>query len=130
MGNKIALVVDDTADIRLLVRRLLEPAFDVIEALEGSQALEELRSHRSVDLAVVDWNMPEGMSGIDFVRAVRSNSAYDGMRIMMLTSEQAKPSVERALKAGADEYLMKPFSPDMFLKKLDLLGLSPRRKRP
>ena len=76
-----------------------------------------------MQLALVDWNMPE-MSGIELVEAVRSDPAFSSLRIVMVTTETELSQVSRALEAGADEYLMKPFTRDDVVGKLELLGLS------
>ncbi len=72
---------------------------------------------------LVDWNMPE-MDGLQFVRAVRAERAYDGVPVIMVTSESGPEQVVRALTAGADEYAMKPFTAAVILEKLALLGLT------
>jgi two-component system chemotaxis response regulator CheY len=75
-----------------------------------------------VGLLLVDWNMPV-MNGFDFLRAVRSRRAYDGVRILMVTSEAQGEQVARALNAGANEYLMKPFNKDVLVAKLQLMDV-------
>ena len=75
-----------------------------------------------MQLALVDWNMPE-MSGIELVEAVRADPAFASLRIVMVTTETELSQVSRALEAGADEYLMKPFTRDDVVGKLELLGL-------
>ncbi|HXD88872.1 MAG TPA: response regulator, partial [Urbifossiella sp.] len=71
---------------------------------------------------LVDWNMPE-MNGLEFVEAVRAERAFDAVRIMMVTTETEHAQVMRALKAGANEYLMKPFTPDVLVAKLGLMNV-------
>ncbi len=121
-----AIVVDDSRAMRMLMGRLLKDiGFDVDEAGDGSEALGRLRERLSADpvqLALVDWNMPE-MSGIELVEAVRSDPAFSSLRIVMVTTETELSQVMRALDAGADEYLMKPFTRDDVVGKLELLGL-------
>jgi two-component system chemotaxis response regulator CheY len=120
-----AIVVDDSRAIRLILGKLLrEVGYEVAEAGDGREALgriAELAVDRPVSLALVDWNMPE-MNGIDLVRAVRANAAYNDLRIVMVTTETEMSHVAMALEAGADEYLMKPFTKDAMLGKLELLG--------
>jgi two-component system chemotaxis response regulator CheY len=122
-----AMVVDDSRAMRMLMGRLLKDiGFEVAEAGDGSQALDGLRERLAanpVQLALVDWNMPE-MSGIELVEAVRADPAFAGLRIVMVTTETELSQVMRALEAGADEYLMKPFTRDDVVGKLELLGLS------
>jgi two-component system chemotaxis response regulator CheY len=121
-----AIVVDDSRAMRMLMGRLLKDiGFAVDEAGDGSEALDRLRERLSADpvqLALVDWNMPE-MSGIELVEAVRSDPAFSSLRIVMVTTETELSQVMRALDAGADEYLMKPFTRDDVVGKLELLGL-------
>ena len=121
-----AIVVDDSRAMRMLMGRLLKDVgFEVDEAGDGSAALDRLRERlveNPVQLALVDWNMPE-MSGIELVEAVRSDPAFASLRIVMVTTETELSQVTKALEAGADEYLMKPFTRDDVVGKLELLGL-------
>lgn len=107
----------------MIVGRILrEIGFEVMEAGNGQEALTKLDEVGSVDLAMVDWNMPE-MTGIEFVRAVRAESAYDEMKMMMVTTESEVEQVAAALEAGANEYAMKPFTKEVIQEKLALLGI-------
>jgi two-component system chemotaxis response regulator CheY len=120
-----ALVIDDSRTVRLIVGQILrEVGMDVLEARNGREALEQMERHPDVELLLVDWNMPE-MNGYDLIRAVRSDRARDGVRILMVTSESQSEQVTRALQAGANEYLMKPFNKDVLLAKLNLLDVLP-----
>ena len=120
-----ALVVDDSKAIRSILSKLLgELGFDVCVACHGLEALSRLDETGPVDLALVDWNMPT-MNGIEFVRAVRANAAYESLRVMMITTQTETSDIVEALEAGADEYLMKPFTKAMVLEKLRLLGIVP-----
>jgi two-component system, chemotaxis family, chemotaxis protein CheY len=117
-----ALVVDDSRVMRSILRRILEGyGFEVTEAVTGSDGLVKLRAMSTPDVALVDWNMPE-LTGIEFVEQVREDVAYDSMAIMMVTTETELTQMERALAAGANEYLMKPFSAEALKDKLALLG--------
>jgi two-component system, chemotaxis family, chemotaxis protein CheY len=118
-----ALVVDDSRAMRAILRRLLEHhRFQVVEAGHGRDALGQLARMRIPDLALLDWNMPE-MSGIELLAELRHDHSYDRMRIVMVTTETEPQQIQRALDAGANEYVMKPFSDDVLLEKLALLGL-------
>ncbi len=118
-----ALVVDDSRAVRVIIRNILrEVGLEVVEAGNGREALEQLRQAPDVELILVDWNMPE-MNGLEFIRVVRSQRAYDGVRILMVTSETESEQVTRALTAGANEYLMKPFTRDVLVAKLSLLDI-------
>jgi len=118
-----ALVIDDSRAMRIIICQILrEIGLDVVEASNGLEALEQIKNNPDVELLLVDWNMPE-MNGFDFIRAVRSDRACDGMRILMVTSEAQGEQVTRALNAGANEYLMKPFTKDVLVAKLNLLDV-------
>jgi len=97
--------------------------FEVVEAGNGREAMEQLQALGKVDLALVDWNMPE-MNGFDFVRAVRAEHNYDGVLLMMVTTETEMDNVVRALAAGANEYVMKPFTQEVILEKLRIFGMA------
>jgi two-component system, chemotaxis family, chemotaxis protein CheY len=118
-----AIVVDDSRATRTILKRALtQQGFEVVEAGDGRQALEQLEKTGPLDLALVDWNMPV-MTGYELICEVRAKSALDGMAIMMVTTETEASQVQRALDAGANEYVMKPFTEDVLREKLLLLGL-------
>lgn len=122
-----AIVIDDSRAIRkILGKRLEEAGYDVLEAGNGREALEVLGQTGTVRLALVDWNMPE-MNGLDFIRAVRHDPSYRSMCLVMVTTETEMDQMVRALAAGANEYLMKPFTTDALAEKLDLLGMADGR---
>lgn len=119
-----ALVIDDSAAVRTILKRILtDCGFEVVEASQGREALERLREKGKMEIALVDWNMPE-MNGFDFIRAVRADHTHDSMRLMMVTTETEIAQVAKALEAGANEYVMKPFTKDMIMEKLTLMGIS------
>jgi two-component system, chemotaxis family, chemotaxis protein CheY len=118
-----ALVIDDSRAIRLILARMLRDlGFEVDEATNGREGLARLVDGQTPDLVLVDWNMPE-MSGIDFVTAARKPPYSSTARLMMVTTETEVPQMVRALEAGADEYVMKPFTREAIVEKLQLLGL-------
>jgi two-component system, chemotaxis family, chemotaxis protein CheY len=120
-----AIVIDDSRAMRMIIKKhLTEAGFDVIEATQGAEALDKLRAEgKAIGVALVDWNMPV-MNGLEFVENIRKDDRFSGLRILMVTSEAEIGSVERALAAGANEYLMKPFTVDALKGKLELLGLT------
>jgi two-component system, chemotaxis family, chemotaxis protein CheY len=119
----VALVVDDSKAMRMILSRMLRGlGFDVLQAENGREGLEVLGRAGTVEVALVDWNMPE-MDGVEFVRRVRAERGPDGPRLMMVTSESDLTKVTAALEAGADEYAMKPFDVEVIREKLELLGL-------
>jgi two-component system chemotaxis response regulator CheY len=120
-----ALILDDSRAMRLILRRILHSAgFHVIEGADGQQGLEALSRGPLPDVALVDWNMP-GVDGLSFVNAVRDNPEYRPMTLMMVTTESEHDQIVRALAAGAHEYIIKPFTADAIVDKLELLGLLP-----
>ena len=130
-----ALIVDDSGLMRKMVmtslRQTLLAEFEFIEAEDGADALEKF-NNRNTDIVFVDWNMP-GMTGIDFVRQVRSKKNTDHIPIVMVTSENAIGKVAIALdEVGADSYICKPFTVEEMQRKLTKLieKISLNRKRP
>ena len=121
-----ALVIDDSKAMRAMLRRILNSAGieEVFEAGDGQEALDCLERIDTITLALVDWDMP-GMDGYQFIRTVRANRAYVDLRLMMVTAESEVDQITEALAAGADEYIMKPFTRDAVLDKLKLLGITP-----
>jgi len=118
-----ALVIDDSRAIRLILGQILRALnFEIIEAGHGLEALERLKESGPLDLALVDWNMPE-MNGYEFVCEVRKDDQYKDMKLMMVTTETEMAQVIKALEAGANEYVMKPFTKDMIVEKLTLMGI-------
>ena len=119
----LALVIDDSRTVRAIIGSILrEAGLEVVEAADGREGLEQLRRHADLDLVLVDWNMPV-MDGLDFIRAVRADRAYDPVRIVMVTTETEQEQVIRALAAGANEYVMKPFTKEILVAKLSLLDV-------
>ena len=121
--RKRALVVDDARTIRLILTRFLEEAgYEAVEAENGRDALAWLGTGEPTDLVLVDWDMPE-MDGISFLREVRANPAWANVPVVMVTKESRRHNVVEALDAGANEYIMKPFTREVVRRKLELLGL-------
>ena len=120
-----ALVVDDSRAMRMILcKMLIESGYDVFQAPNGKEALQRMDlDGGSFQLVTVDWNMPE-LSGLEFVRAVRARPEFAGVRLLMVTTETEMEQMARALEAGVDEYLMKPFTPDAVRDKLRLLGIA------
>ena len=118
------LVVDDSRAMRAYLRSSLK-GFDaeVSECGSGTEGLRMLARLGSVDLCILDWNLPE-MDGLAMLVEIRKSPAHDAMRIVMVTTEVEADRVRQALEAGAQEYLMKPFTPEALLEKLSLIGLA------
>ncbi len=118
-----ALVIDDSRAMRMILARMLrEVGFEISEAGHGAEALQHLRGDAPPELFLIDWNMPV-MDGLSLLKALRSDSRYDSARIMMVTTEREHARVSEALAAGANEYMMKPFTRDEVREKLTRMGL-------
>lgn len=111
-----ALVVDDSMTIRRIVIKALSMVGinDAHEAGDGMEAVKATEAN-SFDLILLDWNMPK-MSGIDALKAIRA--AGKKMPVIMVTTEAEKARVIEAIKSGANDYLIKPFSPDQLAAKV------------
>ena len=118
------LIVDDSRAIRSMIGRMMrELGFETYEAEHGIEALQRLAPDPLPDLILSDWNMPE-MDGLTLLKTLRANDRYAGVRIIMVTTETDMTQVMQALEAGADEYIMKPFTADVIREKLELLQLT------
>ena len=105
-----ALIVDDSTTMRMILKAHLKKlGFEVTEAVNGRDALDRLKAMATADLVMVDWNMPV-MDGLAFVRAVRTEIGYAALPMMMVTTNTDRAHVSEALEAGANEYIMKPFT--------------------
>ncbi len=117
-----ALIVDDSRFVRDFLRGLLEEkGIECDEAADGRAAMEQLHSGTHFDLALVDWNMPV-MNGFEMLCQLRADG-YSDLKVMMVTTEAENAYILRALEAGADVYLMKPFDDEALQEKLAMLGL-------
>ena len=117
-----ALIVDDSRFVRGLLRGLLEErGIECEEAVDGQDGMDQLHGGAHFDLALLDWNMPV-MDGLAMLKQLRAEG-FDGLKVMMVTTEADNDFIIRALDAGADEYLMKPFDDEALSEKLAMLGL-------
>jgi two-component system chemotaxis response regulator CheY len=120
--RKHCLVVDDSAVIRKVARRILEGLqFDISEAEDGSRALAACTS-RMPDAILLDWNMPV-MDGYEFLKALRRMDNGREPKVVFCTTENDVAHIARAMHAGADEYIMKPFDREILTHKLHEVGL-------
>ena len=119
-----AIIVDDSRAMRSMLRKILkENGFQVVaEAENGRDGLDQLMKHEWVDLMLLDWNMPV-MNGYDLLCEVRKQAKWKDMRVMLVTTETEASQILRALDAGADEYLIKPFMKEALRDKLTVMGL-------
>jgi two-component system chemotaxis response regulator CheY len=117
-----ALIVDDSRFVRGYLRGLLEEkGIECEEAADGQQGIDRLTDGAPFDVALVDWNMPV-MDGLEMLKTMRS-TGYSDVKVMMVTTEAENDFIVRALDAGADEYLMKPFDEEALTEKLAMMGL-------
>jgi two-component system chemotaxis response regulator CheY len=118
-----ALVVDDSRAVRIIIGRTLkELGYEVGEAGNGLQALDVLAAEpESFSLVLADWNMPE-MNGFELLTSLRQKPEFSSLVIVMVTTETEIGQMSAALEAGANEYIMKPFTRDVLVEKLELLG--------
>jgi two-component system chemotaxis response regulator CheY len=117
-----ALIVDDSSAMRSYLTRILAPnGFNCSHAADGDEALQVLAEDEEFDLVLLDWNMPM-RDGLQTLKAIRANSDFDRIRVMMVTTEIDQERILLALDSGANEYLMKPFTPEIVAAKLMLLG--------
>jgi len=119
-----ALVVDDSRAVRLILsKNLRELSFEVYEAANGREALERIDAEgTSWALVLADWNMPE-INGLELLKRLRQRPELASLVIVMVTTETELDQMAAALDAGANEYVMKPFTRDILLEKLQLAGV-------
>ena len=119
---KHCLIVDDSAVIRKVARRILEQlSFRISEAEDGEQALAVCRADMP-DAVLLDWNMPV-MDGYDFLRELRRLPTGNVPKVVFCTTENDVAYIARAMHAGADEYIMKPFDKEIMTAKFQEVGL-------
>lgn len=120
--TKTCLIVDDSKVVRSVARRIISDLdFECVEAEDGQIALEVCKKDLP-DSILLDWNMPN-MMGIDFLKALRQLPGGDNPIVIFCTTENEFSFIEKALGAGADEYIMKPFDMDIIEGKFKQLGL-------
>jgi len=125
-GIKI-LVVDDFPTMRKIIRQVLSQIgySDVIEAQDGQMALEVLKQNPEVSFIISDWNMPN-MTGVDLLRAIRSDPIHHEVPFLMVTAEADKENIVEAVKNGANNYIVKPFNAVTLREKIEKVFSSRR----
>ena len=119
---KSCLIVDDSKVVRLVARKILEGLnFEISEAEDGEKALESCRN-KMPDVVLLDWNMPV-MSGIEFLVELRSLPDVVQPVVVFCTTENDMEHIQRAIDAGANEYIMKPFDSEIIESKFVQVGL-------
>lgn len=124
-SNMKILVVDDFSTMRRIIRNLLkELGFtNVHEAEDGVDALKQLRSDNNYEFVVSDWNMPN-MTGIELLRAIRADAALKHLPLLMVTAEAKRENIIEAAQAGANGYIVKPFTAATLDEKLKKIFLA------
>ena len=109
----------------ILAKTLKELGFEVCEAANGREALEIIETEKSaVTLVLADWNMPE-INGLELLKRLRQDPELSSLVVVMVTTETELDQMAAALEAGANEYVMKPFTKDILVEKLQLVGINP-----
>ena len=113
------LVVDDSSTMRRIIKNTLARLNykDVLEGEDGVEGWEVLDKNPDVDMLITDWNMPN-MNGLELVKKVRADERFTDLPIIMVTTEGGKTEVITALKAGVNNYIVKPFTPQVLKEKL------------
>ena len=118
-----ALVVDDSKPSRSIVSRVLRDLnFECAEAANGAEALTVLATMARPDIITINWHMPV-MDGLELIRRLRADPATRGLRLLMISTEHDRERIATVLEAGADDYVAKPFTPDLLVRKLVDLGV-------
>lgn len=114
------LVVDDSVTMRRIVANSLKAIGyeDYVEAGDGREALTKLTADGAIDFVITDWNMPE-VSGLELVKAIRSNDKFGTVPILMVTTRGLKEDILEALQAKVNNYIVKPFTPQILREKID-----------
>ena len=121
MGNTKMriLVVDDFATMRRIIKNILRQAGyeTIVEADDGTTALPKLKSEE-IDFVIADWNMPN-MTGLDLLKAMRSDDALKDIPFLMVTGEAQKDNIIEAVQAGVNNYVVKPFTPETLKERIE-----------
>jgi two-component system chemotaxis response regulator CheY len=121
-SGRSSSIVDDSTVIRKIARRILEEMdFQIIKAEDGERTLEACRRGLP-DAILLDWNMPI-MDGYEFLGNLRRMPGDDAPKVVFCTTENGIDHIARALNAGANEYIMKPFDKDIVAAKFQEVGL-------
>ena len=114
------LVVDDSSTMRRIIKNTLGRLGhkDLLEAEDGQVAWDVMGENEGIDILITDWNMPV-MNGLELVKKVRAEEKYADLPIIMITTEGGKTEVITALKAGVNNYIVKPFTPQVLQEKLE-----------
>lgn len=114
------LIVDDMLTIRKIAKKTLHELHfkNIFEAAEGAEAWQIIIKEKNLDLVISDWNMPK-MSGLELLQKIRSTPEYSHLPFIMLTAESDMLQVKHAVHAGVDDYVLKPFTSEIFKERLE-----------
>ncbi len=119
---KTCLIVDDSKVVRMVARKILEGLnFEIAEAEDGQQALDVCMDQMP-HAVLLDWNMPV-KNGLEFLQELRALEGVDQPVVVFCTTENDMSHIQEAIKAGANEYIMKPFDSDILEAKFGQVGL-------
>lgn len=113
------LVVDDSSTMRRILINCLAKMnlADVAQAGDGKEALAVLASQPPFDLVLTDWNMPN-MNGLELLKAIKADAKTSAVPVVVVTTEAEKERIVEAVKCGAANYIVKPFTPDTLQEKI------------
>ena len=113
------LVVDDSSTMRRIIKNTLARLGykDILEGADGVEGWAQMDANPDIEMLITDWNMPE-MNGLELVKKVRADDRFTDLPIIMVTTEGGKSEVITALKAGVNNYIVKPFTPQVLKEKL------------
>jgi two-component system phosphate regulon response regulator PhoB len=127
MSRQVAVIVDDDPDIRAMVAmKLTSAGYTVHEEVDGEAGLAAIQQ-LDPTVVVLDWMMPR-MNGLEVLQRVRSDEATRHVPVLLLTARAQEDAIERGFAAGADDYVVKPFSPRELLTRIDALRLRSERR--
>ncbi|QDT64256.1 response regulator [Calycomorphotria hydatis] len=117
------LIVDDSRAVRMVSRRILEGiGCQILEAEDGQRALDQLKTNHDIDVVLLDWNMPV-LDGLSCLKVLRATEREKQPVVVMCTTENDMSRIIEAISAGANEYIMKPFTEDIVREKLETTGV-------
>ena len=119
--NMKILTVDDFSTMRRIIRNMLRQLgyTNIVEAEDGAEALNLLHKDK-VDFVISDWNMPN-MSGLELLKAIRADEHLKPLPVLLVTAEALKENVVEAVKAGVNNYVVKPFTAEKLKEKIDAI---------
>ena len=120
--EKKFLIVDDSSTMRRIVVNTLKSLgySDYVEAEDGKVAYQKLTADDSINFVITDWNMPV-MTGLELTKAIRANDKTKTLPILMVTTRGIKEDIVQALQARVNNYVVKPFTPQILKDKIDLV---------